>query len=127
MNEFMLLIRNRGASQSGMSSDAHLEFVNKCKLYIEKLQREGKLISAQPLAIKGAVISKNGNAWKVEPISESAEIQVGYYHIFAANLEEAIIMAKDNPEFEYNSTASIEVRPIKVKEEQNQFVYPVKK
>jgi len=33
-------------------------------------------------------------------------------------------MAKDNPEFEFVPSASIEVRPIKMKEEQINFVYP---
>jgi hypothetical protein len=33
-------------------------------------------------------------------------------------------MAKENPEFEYVPSASIEVRPIKMKEEKTNFVYP---
>jgi len=33
-------------------------------------------------------------------------------------------MAKENPEFEYVPSASIEIRPVKTKEDQTKFVYP---
>jgi hypothetical protein len=49
-------------------------------------------------------------------------VQVGYYHIIANSLEEAVEMAKENPEFEYVPSASIEVRPIKLKEEKIKFI-----
>ncbi|TWI94540.1 hypothetical protein JN11_04650 [Mucilaginibacter frigoritolerans] len=39
-------------------------------------------------------------------------------------MDEAVAIAKSNPEFEYVVSATIEVRPIKVKEEQTNFVYP---
>jgi len=40
------------------------------------------------------------------------------------DIDEVISIAKDNSEFEYVSSASIEVEPIKVKEQQTGFVYP---
>jgi hypothetical protein len=49
---------------------------------------------------------------------------VGYYHILAEDLEEAIAIAKKNPEFAYSTTARIEVRPIKTKEVITGYVYP---
>ena len=55
-------------------------------------------------------------------IDTTKEVQVGYYR--ANDMEEAIAMAKDNPEFEFVPSASIEVRPIKMKEEATGFVYP---
>lgn len=39
-------------------------------------------------------------------------------------MDEAIAIAEGNPEFEYGTTARIEVRPIKMKEESTGFVYP---
>jgi len=50
---------------------------------------------------------------------------VGYYHIKANDLDQAIAIAKGNPEFEYTHTARIEVRPIKMKEETTEYLYPV--
>ena len=48
-----------------------------------------------------------------------------YFQEFT-DINEAIAMAKENPEFEYVPSATIEVRPIKMKEEQTNFVYPNK-
>ena len=56
-----------------------------------------------------------------------SETQVGYYHIRANDIQEAIKIAKNNPEFEYVPSATIEVRPIKTKEVETGFVYPTNK
>jgi hypothetical protein len=42
----------------------------------------------------------------------------------ANSIDEAVEIAKENPEFKYVSSARIEIRPIKTKEEQTNFVYP---
>lgn len=124
MKEFMLLIRNENDSKSGFSPEQHLEFVNQCSVYIGNLQKDGKLISAQPLVREGKIISGTNGAWKKVPFNETKEVMVGYYHILAKDLDEAIEIAKGNPEFAYTTTARIEVRPIKMKEESTGFVYP---
>ena len=124
MKEFMFLIRNEGDSKASLSPEQHLEFVNKCKVYIEKLKNEGKLKAAQPLIREGQIISGTAGAWKKSPFNPSGEIQVGYYHILANDMDDAIAIAKENPEFEYGTGASIEVRPVKMKEESNKFTYP---
>ena len=124
MKEFMFYIRNERDAKSALTPDEHLAFVKKCEVYIGQLKRENKLIAAQPLVREGAVIKKSGNGWTERNIATDAEVQVGYYHVYAADLQEAIKMAKDNPEFEYVPSASIEVRPIKTKESETGFVYP---
>ena len=45
---------------------------------------------------------------------------------YGDDVDHAIEMAKENPEFEYVASAAIEVRPIKMKEEQTDFTYPNK-
>ena len=124
MKEFMLYIRNAGDAKSALSADQHLEFIKKCEAYIGRLKAEDKLIAAQPLIREGFIVSKSGSGWKKLQIDASKEVQVGYYHIRANSLEEAIEMAKENPEFEYVQSATIEVRPVKMKEEKTSFVYP---
>ncbi len=124
MKEFMFLIRNVGDGKAKLSSDEHLAFVKQCEVYIGKLKQDGKLIAAQPLIREGSVISKNGNEWSEKKVSVEGEIQVGYYHILAADLNEAIEIAKLNPEFAFVESATIEVRPIKMKEAVTEFVYP---
>jgi hypothetical protein len=79
---------------------------------ISFLSREGKMISGRP------------GAFKDGPYNESKEIIVGYYHIIAKDMDEAIAIGQGNPEFAYVKGARIEVRPIKTVEEFTSFVYP---
>ncbi|HZV12773.1 MAG TPA: YciI family protein [Candidatus Kapabacteria bacterium] len=124
MQEFMLLIRNTSDHTAEMPPEQHQQFLNACERYIGVLKKEGKLIAAQPLARQGAIISGTDGAWKEAPFNETKEVQVGYYHILASGLDEAIAIAKKNPEFAYGTTARIEVRPVKMKESTTGFVYP---
>ncbi len=124
MKEFMLLIRNQQDHPSDLSPEQHQQFLKDCMVYINNLIKDGKLKSAQPLVREGKMISGSKGAWKDGPFNETKEVIVGYYHIVAKNLDEAIEIAKGNPEFEYTSTARIEVRPIKMKEESTSFEYP---
>ena len=122
--EFMLYIRNAGDAKAALTPDQHLAFVKKCEVYIQQLKSEDKLIAAQPIVREGVVIAKNKGEWTNSKIDPAKEVQVGYYHIKADDINEAIAIAKDNPEFEFVPSATIEVRPVKVKEEQTNFVYP---
>lgn len=124
MKEFMLLIRNEIDHQASWSSEQHQQFLKKCEDYIDQLTKEGKLKSAQPLVREGRIISSLKGAWKEGPFNETKEVIVGYYHILAEDLNDAIGIAKRNPEFEYGTTARIEVRPVKMKEESTGYVYP---
>jgi hypothetical protein len=124
MKEFMLYIRNAGHAKAALTPDQHLAFVKKCEAYIGRLKAAGKLIAAQPIVREGFVIGRDSGNWTNTAIDPNGEVQVGYYHIRASNLDEAIAMAKENPEFEYVPSATIEVRPIKMKEEETNFVYP---
>ena len=124
MKEFMFYIRNDKDAKKSLSDEAHLAFIKKCEIYISKLKSENKLVAAQPLIREGLVISKAHNAWREKNIVTDDKVQVGYYHILAADIDEAIQIAKDNPEFEYVPSATIEVREIKTKESETGFIYP---
>ncbi len=122
--EFMLYIRNGQDAKSALSEQAHLEFVKKCEHYIATLKSENKLIAAQPIHREGTNLRKSGTEWVMEPVNTTAETQVGYYHIIAGDIDEAISIARQNPEFEYVPSASIEIKQIKTKESSTGFVYP---
>jgi hypothetical protein len=124
MKEYMLLIMNEGHSKAVFSAEQHKRFLNSCKEYISKLTEQKKLIAAQPLLREGMVISGSKGAWKEMAFDESKEVQVGYYHIIAKDINEAIAIAKENPEFEFTKTARIEVRPVKMQEEIIGYAYP---
>ncbi len=120
----MLRVLNRGDHQATWTEDRHREFVRKCEAYISDLQQHGQLRAAQPLVKRGTIVAKSERGWSVDPLSTRDEIQVGYYHIVAEDVDEAIAIAKRNPEFEYSTTARVEIRPLKDVEERTGFVYP---
>ena len=124
MKEFMLLIHNHADSKSIFTSEREKEFLDACRVYIEKLKKNDSLVSAQPLVREGVMLSGTEGKWEKAPYKESKEVIVGYYHIMADDLDDAITIAKSNPEFAYTTTARIEVRPIKMKEEATAYVYP---
>jgi len=124
MPDYMLRVLNRGDHQKDWPKERHTEFVRKCELYIGALQKADQLQSAQPLAKQGAVVSGTPGQWRVEPLEVKQEIQTGYYRVRANNLEEAIELAKGNPEFQFSTTARVEVRPFKAEEKDTGFVYP---
>ena len=122
--EFMFYIRNNADAKKMLSSEEHLAFIKQCEVYIAGLQANGNLIAAQPLVREGVTITKAGKEWITTSLAEKQEVQVGYYHLYADDMDEALAIARNNPEFEYVPSATIEVRPIKTKEEQTGFVYP---
>jgi hypothetical protein len=126
MKEFMLYIRNARNAKKILTGEEHLALIRECEKYIGGLIAENKLIAAQPVVSEGVVISKSGESWKQRDIHSDMETQVGYYHIYAANMDEAIHIAKANPEFDFVPSATIEVRPVKTNEAETGFVYPVK-
>jgi hypothetical protein len=124
MNEYMLLIRNKTDAINTISEKEKTHFLKACEYYIGKLKEDKKLLSAQPLARNGFILSFKNEKWEEEPLNSNTNLQVGYYHILASDIKEAVSIANDNPEFIYNSGSTIEIRPIKIKEEITGFKYP---
>ena len=126
MKEYLLYIFNEKDAKASLSPAEHLAFIKECERYIEKLKSKGMLKAAQPLLRQGVVIQKVGSGWKQTDIGTDKKIQVGYYHIYAENTEAALQIAKENPEFAYVPSASIEVRQVKTEEAETGFVYPTR-
>jgi hypothetical protein len=124
MPEFMLLVRNEIDHQADWSSERHVQFLKDCETYVNKLKQSGKLVAAQPLLKEGMIISRSDDGWNVRPMRGKGEVQVGYYHVLAENIDEAIEIAKGNPEFVFGPKARIEVRPVQIDEKDTGFVYP---
>jgi hypothetical protein len=126
MKEFMLIIRNTGDGKASLSPEQQQQFLKACQVYIEDLKKNGNLKSAQPLVREGVMVSGPVDNFNEGPYSETAEVLVGYYHILANDLNEAVAIAKRNPEFAFIIGAKIEVRPIKMVEQSTNYTYPTK-
>lgn len=122
--EFMFYIRNAVDAKAALSAVQHLAFIKQCEVYIGQLQSQGQLIAAQPILREGVILKKTGDDWTETPIDATKEVQVGYYHIIANDIKHAIEIAKQNPEFAFVPSATIEIRPVKTKETATNFVYP---
>ena len=124
MKEFMFFIRKRSNSENTLSPEKLNQFLKACETYIDKLKQQGKLISAKPIVWSGKILSGKTGNWEETPYNETKEIIGGYYHILAKDIDEAIEIAKANPEFTFNEDTRIEVRPVKMKEEKTGYTYP---
>lgn len=112
MKEFMLFIKTKGDHLEGLSPEQQQAHVQKVGRYIGGLMEEGKLKGAQPLETGGAVVHGNQGVFKDGPFNEAKEVIVGYFHIVAADINEAVKIAKANPVFD-ETEATMEIRPIK--------------
>lgn len=124
MQEFMLLVRNSVQHQANFKPEDQQEFLEQCRIYIEGLKAKGKLIAAQPIAKQGGYLSGEPGDWKLTAFPETPEVIVGYYHVRAESFDDAVEIAKGNPEFVFTKEARVEVRSIKTKEETTGFFYP---
>lgn len=112
MHEFMIFIKTKGDHLAGLSAEEQQSHVQKIGNYIGGLMESKKMIGAQPLEMSGAYINKTDGGFKDGPFNESKEMIVGYFHIRADSLNEAVQIAKSNPMFD-DVNGSIEVRQIK--------------
>lgn len=115
MKEFLLLIRTEGDYCAEMTADQYHLHLTKVGDYINTLKQSGKLIGAQPLSMNGEIIQGRKGIFKDGPFIETKEIIIGYFHIYANDLEDAKATAKANPIFQ-DVDARIEVREIKQEE-----------
>jgi hypothetical protein len=127
MKEFMFFIRKQSNSVDTLSPEKFKQFLKACEIYIENLKQQGKLISAKPIVWSGNIISGKPGRWIEKTYNESGEVIGGYYHILARDIDEAMDIAKENPEFTFNENTRIEVRPVKMKEERTGYAYPSEK
>jgi len=112
MKEFLLIIRTEGEIWTLLSPDKLREHIEHGTAYIEKLVKEGKIISAQPLDRGSRIVVQSDGLLKDAPFNETKEVIAGYFLIEASGMEEAVAIAKGNPIFKDIPT-TIEVHPVK--------------
>ena len=115
MQEFLLLIWSEEDYCEKMTAEQHQAHLQKVGRYIERLTKEGKFISAQPLQMSGSMMRRVKGVFKDGPFNETKEVILGYFNILAQDLGEAKEIAKANPIFE-DTDAWMEIRLIKHEE-----------
>jgi hypothetical protein len=112
MKEFLLIIRTEGDIWTSLSPEKLQEHMENGTAYIGKLIKDGTIKSAQPLDKGSRIVTESNGILKDGPFNESKEVIAGYYHIVAANMDEAVAIAKANPIFR-DIPSKIEVHPMK--------------
>ncbi len=124
MKEYMFRILNDAEHDLNWPAGKRSQFLKAIEDYIGRLKQSGNLIASQPMAREGIMLSGRQGSWTTEPLASTGNVQVGYYHVKANNLDEAVELAKQNPEFSFFGSASIEIREIRTEEEDSGFMYP---
>jgi len=95
----------------GLTPDQLQQAMDKVMAWFEGLNEGGKIKSAQPLGAHGRIISGTNGRFVLDgPFAESKEAVGGYLVLHAANLNEAVEIARSMPTLSYG--VSVEVRPI---------------
>jgi hypothetical protein len=108
MEKFMLIFHN-GAHQE-RSPEVMQADMGKWMAWIDKLRKDGKYLSGEPLLPGGKLIKGADKKVTDGPYTEGKEVVGGFFIIDAANYDEAATIAKDYPDYHYGG--SVQVRQI---------------
>jgi hypothetical protein len=109
MEKFMLIFH--GGQMDGMSPEQMQAHMGKWFAWIEQLNKTEQYVAGEPLLPGGKLVSgKNGNAVTDGPYTEGKEVVGGYFIVHAKDMDEAVKIAKDCPDFEING--SVQVRQV---------------
>jgi hypothetical protein len=107
---YMLLFRGTNWDQ-GLSPEELQKVTGQFMAWFERLSRDGKVTSGQPLLDEGKVVSgKDGRTIADGPFAESKEAVGGYFLLPVDTLDEAVTIAQQCPALEYG--LKVEVRPV---------------
>jgi hypothetical protein len=108
MEKFMLIFQ--GGQVAGQSPESMQAHMGKWMAWIEKLNQQGRYVSGEPLVPGGKLVTGKNKTVTDGPYTEGKEVVGGFFLINANSLEEAVEIAKDCPDYEYNG--SVQVRQV---------------
>ncbi len=107
---FLLLIRGTHW-ESGLSPEEVQQFMEQFNAWYDRVNGEGKIVTAHPLAHEGKLVSgKSGSTVSDGPFAESKEAVGGFFLLQVDSFDEAMEIAKTSPVLEFGG--SVEVRPV---------------
>ena len=110
-SEYLLLFRNTQLEKR-LSHDEMQAAMGRLNEWLGRWKERGQMPAGQPLGDEGRVISgAKGRTVADGPFAESKEAVGGYVIVRAANLDEAMTIAREWPLLDYD--CSVEVRPMR--------------
>ncbi len=99
-----------GGDPSHLSPEAQQAHMQKWFEWIEKLTKEQRYVAGEALLPGGKTIKGSKKTITDGPFTESKEVVGGFFVVNAKNLDEAVALAKDCPDYELGGV--VEVREI---------------
>jgi hypothetical protein len=115
-SQFMLLLYTHRGEDMGDASDVvdarMAAIIDEYRAWANQMAERGQLVSAEKLRSTAAVMMASGDGVAVSsrPGGDSGRVLGGYFLIRAANLDDAVALARTHPHLKYNG--EIEIRPI---------------
>lgn len=78
--------------------------------WIDKLKKDNRYVSGEPLEPSGKFVSGPKKVVTDGPFAESKELVGGYFIVSAKDINDAVTLCDDYPDFIYNG--KVQVRPI---------------
>src|ERR1051326_5332272 len=108
MEKFMLIFHNGEPGQ--LSPEEMQANMGKWMAWIDKLAKNDQYVSGEPLLPGGKLIKGNIKSVTDGPYTEGKEVVGGYFIVNAKDMNEAVALCKDYPDFE--TGGSIQVRQV---------------
>jgi hypothetical protein len=110
MEKFMLIFHAGEHYDMQNSPDAMQENMGKWMAWIDKLNKAGKYVSGEPLLPGGKLISGKNKTVTDGPYTEGKEVVGGYFIVNAENINEAVKICEDYPDYDHGG--SVQVRQV---------------
>jgi len=107
MKEFMMIFIGADYEELGLSPEELQARMGKWFAWGEKMKSQGILRGGEALYAKGKRLSGPDRIASDGPFVESKELVGGYYTIEVENVEKAMEVAQDYPDFDLNGTVEI--------------------
>ena len=106
MEKYMLIFH--GGQMNGGSPEDMQAHMGKWMAWIDRLSKSNQYVAGEPLLPGGKLISgKAGKTVTDGPYTEGKEVVGGFFIINANDLNEAVNIAKDCPDYELGGTVQV--------------------
>ena len=97
----------QGGQPQRMSPEHMQAHMGKWMAWIDKLNKAGKYVSGEPLLPGGKLVSGTSKSVTDGPFTEGKEVVGGFFIVNAKDIDEAVAISKDFPDFELGGTVQV--------------------
>ena len=106
MEKFMLIFQ--GGNTHGVSPEQMQASMGKWMAWIDRLAKNDQYVSGEPLIPGGKLVSGAGGKTVTDgPYTEGKEVVGGFFIIKAKDIDEAVAISKDCPDFDLGTAVQV--------------------